>query len=865
MLLERSDPLQALADGLAAARAGTGRLVLVGGEAGVGKTSLVREFCSQARSVRVLHGACDALFTPSPLGPLLDVADEVGGGLAELVAEEARPHAVAAELVRELRDGKPTILVLEDVHWADEATLDVLRLLGRRVEGVPVVLVATYRDDELDLAHPLRITLGELATGAAVERLRIEPLSPQAVGKLAEAHGFDSEELYRKTGGNPFFVTEVLASGETEVPPTVRDAVIARAARLTPEARSLLEAAAVATPRLELWLLAALADGETGALDECLASGMLQPERDGLRFRHELARLALEELVPPDRKLALHRKAVLTLAQPPSGAPDLARLAHHAEAAGDGDAVLRHAPRAGDLAASLGAHREAAAQFARALRFSDAQPLELKAELLERRSYECYLTDQVEDAVAARRKALECYRATGDRRREGDSLRWLSRLLWFLGRNEEAERAAQDAVSLLERLPPGTELAMAYSNVAQLRMLADMSEEAVVWGTRAIELAERLGDVEIQAHALNNVGTAELKIAGDRGVEKLERSLELARAAGLEEHVARACCNLAAEGVQLRSYGLANRYLVEGIDYAAEHDLDSWRLYLLAWRARSELDQGHWDDAVESAVEVMRNPRTAPITKIPALVTLGLVRVRRGDPDSSSPLSDALDIALSTGELQRLWPVAAARAESALLEGKPEAVAEATEDTLRLAVQRQAPWAIGELAYLRWRAGIVEELPAAAVEPYALQIAGHRRRAAEMWREIGCPYEAAIALGQSEAEDDLRRSLDELRRLGARPAADQVARRLRERGARGVPRGPRAGTSGNPAGLTARELEVVGLVSEGMTNAEIAGRLFLSEKTVGHHVSAILRKLGARTRGEASAEAARLGIASQDR
>jgi DNA-binding CsgD family transcriptional regulator/tetratricopeptide (TPR) repeat protein len=395
-------------------------------------------------------------------------------------------------------------------------------------------------------------------------------------------------------------------------------------------------------------------------------------------------------------------------------------------------------------------------------------------------------------------------------------------------------------------------------------MLADDSDEAIAWGTRAIELAERLGDVEIQAHALNNVGTAEMKAVGDSGTLKLERSLELALAAGFEEHVARAFCNLASESVQLRSYCRADRYLGEGIDYSGERDLDSWRLYLLAWRARSELDQGRWDDAVESAAEVLRYPRTAPISKIPALVTLGLVRVRRGDPDPETPLRDALEIALPTGELQRIWPVAAAMAEAALLEGRPEAVAEATEDALHLAVLRRARWAIGELAYLRRRAGIVEEVPASAAEPYALQIAGDWQRAAETWTEIGCPYEAALSLAEGD-EEALRRALDGLYELGARPAAAIVARRLRELGARGLPRGPRAATRTNPANLTPRELEVLGLVAGGLTNGEIAQRLFLSEKTVGHHVSAVLRKLGVRSRGQASAEAVRLGLTPQDR
>ena len=867
MFLERSDQLAALSEALAEARAGSrGTLVLVAGEAGVGKTTLVRSFgAEQGQSARVLWGTCDALFTPAPLAPFVDVAEQAGGSLAELVAREARPHHVVTELVQELRVRAPTILVLEDVHWADEATLDVLRLLGRKLDGVPAVTIATYRDDELDRTHPLRIVLGGLGSGPGVLRLELRPLSPEAVAQLAAPHGVDAGELHRKTAGNPFFVTEALATGEGEIPPTVREAVLARAARLSPPATGVLEAVAVIPPRAELWLLDELAGDMAPHLDECLASGMLAAEGQSVGFRHELARLALEEHIPAGRRRDLNRAAVEALARPPAGAPDLARLAHHAEAAGDGEAVLEYAVGAGEHAASLAAHREAAAQFARALRYAgDASPAD-RAALLERRSYECYLTDQIAEAVEARRSALELWHAAGDTLREGDTQRWLSRLYWFMGRNREAEDCAAQAVALLEPLPAGVELAMAYSNMAQLRMLAEDVEEAVEWGGRAIDLAERLGAVDVLAHALNNVGTAEGKTDAAAGYSKLERSLALALEADLDEHVVRAYTNLSSTSISERRYSTSEEYLERGIAYATERDLDSWRLYMLGTLSVGALEQGRWDEAAEIASEVVRSASAAAIHRAPSLVVLGLVRARRGDPEIWPVLDEALALAEPIGELQRLAPVAVARAEAALLEGRTEGVDLETEAAYRLAQERGSGYEIGELAWLRRQAGIEEAVPDGAATPYALMFAEDWPRAAEAWTELGCPYETAVALGRSAEDDDLRRALAELQRLGAKPMAAQVSRRLRERGARGVRRGPRPSTRQNPAGLTDRELEVVGLVSAGMTNAEIAGRLFLSEKTVGHHVSAILRKLGARTRGEASAEAARLGIASQDR
>jgi DNA-binding CsgD family transcriptional regulator/tetratricopeptide (TPR) repeat protein len=866
-LLERSRALSALDDALATAiRSLRGRLVLIGGESGVGKTALLRRFCDERRaSTRILWGSCDALFTPRPLGPLLDIAEAAGGELEELVQRSARPHEVAAALVGDLKRRKPTVVVFEDVHWADEATLDVLRLLGRKIEAVPTVVLASYRDDQLGRSHPLRILIGELATGEAVDRLKVESLSPAAVAKLAEPHGVDGDELYAKTEGNPFFVTEALAAGEDEIPQTVRDAVLARVARLSPAGRTLLEAVAVVPPQAELWLLEALAPDVVDRLDECLASGMLTYEPGGVAFRHELARLSVEESLPPDQKAGLHRKALGALASPSSGAPDIARLAHHAEAAGDVEAVLKYAPAAAERAAALGAHREAAAHYARALRFAEAVSPAERAQLLDRRAHECFLTDQNVEAVEALEEALDYHRQLGDRRKEGDSLRALAQNLWCPGRTTETEEAARRAVAVLESLPPGRELAMAYSNLASVCKDAENADEALAWGARATELAERLDDKETVVHALNTIGTVEFLAGLPAGREKLERSVELAAQAGLESHMARGFYHLAWAAVRQRMHAVSNRYLEAGLAYCSERGLELHRLYLLGYRARSELDQGRWTEAVDAAEQVLRVPRHSTVPRILALVALGLVRARRGDPGQWTPLDEAWALAEPSGELQRIGPAAAARAEAAWLEGRPDAVAEATGTALELALSRRVSWVIGELAYWRWRAGINEKIPPGTAEPYALQIRGDWAAAAELWTELGCPYEAALALADADDEDALRASLDELQRLGAQPAAAIVARRLRERGVRGVPRGPRPATRENPAGLTQRELEVLELVAQGLRNAEIAERLFLAEKTVDHHVSAILRKLDVRTRGEASAEAARLGLAAQDR
>ena len=854
MLLERTEELSALSAALDEARGGVGTTVLVGGEAGSGKSSLAAHFVATA-PCRVLRSGCDGATTAAPLGPLMDVAAALGLTVPVHAGEPVdRVRLFAA--VRAALGTEPTVWLVEDVHWADAATLELIRYLARRGEGSPTLLLLTFRDDEVGADHPLRVLLGELATVRRVRRIAVRPLSRAAVAELARGSHVDLDALFERTGGNAFYVTEVLAGGNGAVPPTVRDAVLARAARLSAAAREVLAAAAVIGFHAEIDVLATVSAQPLTALDECLTAGVLRDGGSEAVFRHELAREAVAASTLPGRRRALHRAAYDAIRA--SAKPDDRRLAHHAAVAGDGPSVIVHAPRAATLAAALGAHREAAEHYRAALRWGHLLDDAGRADLLERLSYECYLTGQLPEASDSRAAELALRRASGDTVRTGSALRWLSRVYWYRLRNAEAERYAQEAVETLSQLPDGTELAMAYSNMAQLRMLADDTDGAEKWGNRAIELARAFGDVDTEVHALNNVGTA-LMIAGDeRGETILRESLDTALAHDLQEHVARAYTNLGATLVKHRRYGAGEDILVAGIAFCADRDLDSWTSYMRGTLSILLLETGRWTEA-RSLAHAAATQSAATVSSVNALMVLGRLGTRTGtDPTAAA---EAWRVAEPSGEPQRVLICAAGLAEAAWTRDDPDDVRRRVDAVWALAVERGGPWYLGELLWWLHCAGEHRTVPQPVAEPFALMVAGDAVAAAASWDAIGSPFWAALARAGSDDPADLRTAATGLEALGAAATHAAVLRDLRRRRSP-VPRRPRAGSRANAAGLTEREMEVLLVLAEGLSNAEIAARFVLSEKTVAHHVSAVLRKLQEPSRSRAVAAARRTGLIS---
>ena len=856
-LLEREPSLALLAGYAAEARHGDGRLVVVGGEAGVGKTALLERFQRDLRDARWSWGACDGLFTPRPLGPLYDLADQLGGELLDLCTRGADRDELFRALLRQVSGPGPlNVVVVEDVHWADEATMDLLRFAGRRLREARVLLVVTFRDDDLAADDQLRVALGELARHRTTRRIALAPLSADAVRALAGGSDLEAAALYQLTGGNPFYVTEVLQAGMAEVPASARDAVLARAAGLSADARQLLEVAALTGARVEAGLLEATAGCPPTAVDELLACGLLAADGGWLRFRHEIARLAVEQAIPARRRAAIHGQILTALRS--SGTRDEAQLAFHAEGADDVAAVLRYAPAAARRAAGLASHREAAAQFERALRFAADTDGATAAALYDELADELLLLDRTEDAAEAIGRGLELWRAVGDRRSEGDATRRLSTVLWQLARGQEAAAAAETAVAILEPLPAGIELARAYANLAARRMMAARHEEAIEAARRAQSVVAAQSAPDVASDALNTEAVSAFYL-GREWTGLMERALRIALDQNLHAAAGRAYCNFYSLYCHLRQFAAGEWVYADGIAYCDDHDITTYATFLRSERTRMLEQTGRWDEALALSQEILDMTALAPATRVCPLNRTGTILARRGDPAAWEHLDEAMTLAESTGEPLQIAPVRLTRAEAYWLEGRTAEAAREAELADEVPDPGD-PWLAGALAAWLRRTGSARRPAGEMAEAYQHQLNGHWEKAAQLWTDLGCPYEAALVRLDAADESALREALSAFTELGASAAARLTRQKLRALGVRSIPVGPRSATRGDPLGLTRREREVLEEICAGQSNAAIAAKLFISAKTVDHHVSAVLAKLGAPSRNAAAARAAELGL-----
>ena len=847
--LERDVELAALLGAVERAAAGDGSVALVHGEAGIGKSTLVGALSGALPSdARLLLGHCDDLATPRLLGPFRDLVPTVGAELARTLKQGDDRDQLFDALREELNwTGHATVLVVEDAHWADDATLDALRFLVRRVGTLPALLVLTYRDD-LVREHPLHQLVGLCHSVENSLDLPLKPLSPGAVGTLTGRA--DAGRVHTITGGNPFFVQELtLAGSENPVPVSVVQSVRSRLDRLPAQTRDSVEQLSVLTSGADRELVDALEPDGMAVLVPAEEHGLLEVNPHRVAFRHELTRRAVLDALPTTRRTMLNGRALAALEA--RGDADLAQLVHHASQAGDAAAVARWGPEAAATAASGGAHREAAAHYhsvlAHAVLFDDAQ----LADLLDASAVECYtVADQSgRKALDDQLEAVRLRRTLDDKLALGASLRWLSRIAWWRGDRALAEESGAEAVAVLREFPESRELALAHSNLSQLDMLASRMPEAVEQAELAIDLARKLGDVAIEAHALNNLGTAEWTHGLERGRHHLAESLRLCLEHGLHEHAGRAYCNMV---WALLSSGLldeAERVADEGITYSEWWQQEVYWAYIHVEKSMIMLRKGRWQDVPALAAHGLG--ATDPI-RCTALGVIATLRVRQGAArEEIDPLVEEVwQLAHRLDELQRTGPAAALVCESAWLRGDLETVREVGGTWHAEARRLENAEYADELAFWLHQAGVTVEL-GEGDSPYLSMCRGRWEEAAIDWARRGCRYESGLALACSDDEALMVRSLGVLDELGAEPLATRVRRELRDRGVSGVPRGPRRETQQNLASLTPRQLDVLALLAEDLSNAQIAERLVLSVRTVDHHVGAILQKLEADSRAAA--------------
>jgi DNA-binding CsgD family transcriptional regulator/tetratricopeptide (TPR) repeat protein len=858
-LIERESQLAALREYAEEASQGQGRLVLISGEAGVGKSVLLEEFALELSDARWLWAGCDGLFTPAALGPLLDIAVQLDGDLLQLCRVGAKRDQLYGALLRQLSEMRSLgVIVIEDVHWADEATLDLLSYLGRRIQHLRVLLLVTYRDDALAADDPLRYTLGALASQRATRRLTLPSLTATGVAALAQGTKIDATELHRLTAGNPFFVNEVLDAGTDALPASIRDAVLARTRTLTPPARHALDTAALIGSRPPSDLLVSLVEDPL-VMDELVSHGLLIKDGDDLRFRHEIARVAIEAAVPPYRKATIHSKIMDALLT--AGCDDDARLAFHAEGAGRADLVLWYGPRAARRASELWSHREAAAQYDRALRSAQESDTRTRAELSDALAHELALLDRWEESAKTRIAAVELWRNVGDPRRESPSMREVSKAMWRLCRGPEWLQATEAALALAEPLGPSPELARAYEGAGLVR--------------EAREMAEQFGLSDVVSDALDTEAWQIRGMGGDWTLP-MRVALEVALSGGHEEQAGRAfasaymlyCDELRFEEAE-RSYG-------DALAYCEEHDIGTFAVCLQGQRTAVLEQSGQWDECLSLGHALLEQHTLSPWNRLRPLCSMAKVMARRGQPGYWPYLDEAIGSAIRLGEPHWIRPVGIARTEAYWLEGRLDAAISELDRVRSLTPGALAATPIaaaaGATAVDRcWMALWLRRLTVPPnvdhtvdIEPFASQLAGDGARAAMLWDRLGCRYQAALALLDTKEETHLRESLTRLVDLGAEAAARLVRRTMRDLGIRSIPAGARPATKAHPHGLTTREQEILQLISQGQSNEEISASLFISVRTVEHHVSAILGKLGTDSRRGAAKEARRLGLTRPD-
>jgi DNA-binding CsgD family transcriptional regulator/tetratricopeptide (TPR) repeat protein len=847
LLLERDGELTVLRDAVRDAAARRGSVVTIAGEAGIGKSSIVRAWVAEpGADARILVGYCDDFITSRTLGPFHDIARSTGGALAEAV-RRADTSAVLERILTELTDPlRATVLILEDLHWADEATLDVVRYVGRRIGPLPAVLALTFRDDEVTPDHPLTGVLGVLPS-SHVRRIRPGRLSRVAIGSLTEGTGLDPAEVLHSTNGNPFFVTEIVQSGSGTLPASIADAVLARMAALPGPSRAAVELLSVlprpaATDELEDLI------GDVGVLAPAEARGILSAQDGVVGFRHELARQAIVASLTASTRLRHHEHVLAHLED--AGADPVAIL-HHAVEARRADAIVRYGPAAAHEAFRAGAHRQAVVHQRRVLRYAHLLADTQHAQLLEEHAWTLYNLHRFDAAADAADRAVVLHERIGDVSATARSQLTAGRMAYMTNRSQRCFELIDAAMHSIAGIPDPELEAEVRVNRAAMLFLVDRHDEAIAEADLATTLVTREARPDVHVLAGVYAGGARSALGAADGVAAMRDAVELGRRTGQTEPTARGYANLVQLLGMARRWSEAEAVIAEALAFYDDHDLRAHRFNTVGQLASVHFFRGEWEEADRTLDELRASDAEAGVLEPveAGLDALLAVRTGRADADRSIARSRAL-LEANSSSVWHVGPVACAALELAYLRQDPS-LADPFVAKARDVCAGTFYW-----DWIGWRLTLLgRDVPADAIAdgPERTSLVDGWRAGAAAWAAVGMPYEQALDLLRSGEEGPTLQALAILDRLGAQPAARIARQRLRELGTTSIPRGPQATTRENPAGLTPRQLEVLGLLRDGLTNAEIADRLVVSVRTVDHHVSAVLQKLGVTTRHEAAA------------
>ncbi len=865
MLVERQTELDQLTRLAREAQQEESSIILVTGEAGIGKSALASAFRKAWEPhLKFYVGGCDALVTPRPLGPVRDMAAMFSRPTRQRLLDDTdQPHLFDTLLTELSGHAQPVVLLVEDVHWADNATLDLLKFLGRRISMWRGILLLTYRDDEVEADHPLIPVIGDFPA-SRVHRLALSSLSCDGVAALASKTALEIAELHTVTNGNPFFVSEMLATGNEnlgQLPESVKDLIGARIARLSTDVREFLETLSIMPSAITPELIDVLfgPKGRNRAI-ELLGMKLLREDQHGnFRFRHELARRAIMARLREDRVRHLHQAMFDALASLGESAPiDL--LVHHADAARLEKKVLRLAPEAASKAVAVGSHREAVSHLETALKYvRSAEPADAAQLWEDWARTACVSTRMAEDVIAGRARAAELWGKLQRPDKVGENLRWQSRLHWYRGEAEQAEAVADEAIRILESAADGFERAMAYSIRSQLFMLKLEMNDAIKWGERALLLARKGNNIEAEIHALNNIGSAMLFQNRNERITHLQKSLSLAIDHSFFPDAARAYINIAEHAVAFHKFELAEQIIEDGVKYCSDNDLEAWVYQLNGQRAEMFLDQGRFDDAANIARSVLEYSQITPVMAMTSSLVIAKIAMRRGDSSAGEQLNACYASAVSAADINHTIKASLALIEYAWLKGEHEIARSQLLSLNEIAPSKVHIYNEGERRvwsqYYKIETSPLNDTP--LPEAHRMELSGDFNAAASLHETDGMTYYAALCLMRGAdrcAHDFITRAMNFLVPLEASATTKKCYTLAEELKVAIVSprakRGPYKKTRNHPLGLTTREAEILSYIVQGDSNKEISLKLSRSPRTVGQHVSAILKKLNVANRVE---------------